>query len=318
MKDELLRIENLSAAYGSGPVLAGLSFSIGRGEIFCLAGESGCGKSTLLKALMGIEPALTLTGGRIELDGADLTALPPKAAAALRRDKLGMIFQDPGASFDPLRTYRAQFRDALRGRGLYRKERFEAEAGGVFARLGLEDAPRLLASRPFELSGGMKQRMAIALALLSGCSLLLADEPTAALDAAIRLQAAQELKALRETGLSLLVVTHDLGLAHYLADRVGVVYAGRLVELGEAEAVFTRPLHPYTKSLLAALPSLGGELPKGLEGRPPAGPAPLGCELAPRCLQATPACAERCYALQEIEPGHYSACCGTMSVKCEV
>ena len=253
----LLQVSGLCAGYSRGDVLRDVSFTLRKGEILCVVGESGCGKSTLLKALMGVDDAVHITGGTVTLEGRELTALSRRERQRLCRDRMGMIFQNPGASFDPIRTYGAQFRDTLKGHGKFRKERFAADAAAAFDRLGLTDSGRILASRPYELSGGMNQRAAMALALLLEQRILLSDEPTSALDAAVRLQAARELKKLsREDGIAQIVVTHDLTLARFLSDSIAVLHGGRFVEYGDTETVLHAPGHPYTKELLQAVPRL--------------------------------------------------------------
>lgn len=253
----LLQVSGLCAGYSRGDVLRDVSFTLRKGEILCVVGESGCGKSTLLKALMGADDAVHITGGTVTLEGRELTALSRRERQRLCRERMGMIFQTPGASFDPIRTYGAQFRDTLKGHGKFRKERFAADAAAAFDRLGLTDSGRILASRPYELSGGMNQRAAMALALLLEQRILLSDEPTSALDAAVRLQAARELKKLsREDGIAQIVVTHDLALARFLSDGIAVLYEGRFVEYGDTETVLHAPGHPYTKKLLQAVPRL--------------------------------------------------------------
>ena len=253
----LLQVSGLCAGYGRGDVLRDVSFTLRKGDILCVVGESGCGKSTLLKALMGADDAVHITGGTVTLEGRELTALSRRERQRLCRDRMGMIFQNPGASFDPIRTYGAQFRDTLKGHGKFRRERFAADAAAVFDRLGLADSGRILASRPYELSGGMNQRAAMALALLLEQRILLSDEPTSALDAAVRLQAARELKKLsREDGIAQIVVTHDLTLARFLSDSIAVLHGGRFVEYGDTETVLHAPGHPYTKELLQAVPRL--------------------------------------------------------------
>ena len=261
----LLQVSGLCAGYGRGDVLRDISFTLRKGDILCVVGESGCGKSTLLKALMGADDAVHITGGTVTLEGRELTALSRRERQRLCHDRMGMIFQNPGASFDPIRTYGAQFRDTLKGHGKFRRERFAADAAAVFDRLGLADSGRILASRPYELSGGMNQRAAMALALLLEQDILLADEPTSALDAVMQLQAARQLKQLSRTeGIAQLVVTHDLALAQFLADRIAVLYEGRFVEYGDTDAVLHAPSHPYTQRLLRAMPRLNRDAGGGL------------------------------------------------------
>lgn len=259
----ILTLDRLSAGYGTGDVISEISFSLRRGEILCIAGQSGCGKSTLLRAITGVFDLPEITGGSVTLDGTVLTGLPKKQRRELSTRSMGLIFQNPGAAFNPIRSYEKQFREALSGCGKYDKSTFHADAEEVFSRLGLDDAERLLGSCPYEMSGGMNQRIAIALTMLMGQRLLLADEPTSALDAGIRRQVADEIKLLRdENGVSVIAVTHDLALARYIADRVAIMLGGRIVELGGSEDVITAPEHPYTRALIGAAARLGGSLPE--------------------------------------------------------
>jgi len=310
MSDVLLNISGLTVGYGAHNAVADVSFALHRGEILCLVGESGCGKSTLLRALLGVTPKLAIRAGTLTLDGTELTAMPDKARRALTTARMGMVFQSPGASFMPIRTYRAQFIETLKCHGKYDAAAFDDQAAEVLGRLNLPDAKRVLDSCPFELSGGMNQRVALALALLLGQELLLADEPTSALDATVGLQVAEEFKRLRdEQGITILMVTHSLALARHLADRIGVMYSGRLVELADARELLARPSHPYTLALLSAVPTLSGAMPTPLPGQPPMhGPAAVGCEFAPRCAYAGEGCAAAQYALQALAPDHFVAC----------
>ncbi len=310
MRDVILELNGLSAGYGGEPAVADVSLALTRGEILCVVGESGCGKSTLLKAVMGFTPGLRILAGRIVLAGEDLSVLSERARRAKCAGQIGMVFQDPGSAFNPIRSYRRQFAETLRSRGLYEASAFEAKAAEALGKLGLEEHRRILASCPYEMSGGMNQRIALALTLLLGQELLLADEPTSALDATVQLQVARELLRLRdEDGVSQIVVTHNLALAEFLGDRIAVMYGGRLAELGPARAVAADPRHPYTRSLLAAVPSLAGRLPEPLPGQPPReAPFAAGCEFAARCPMASGACREAPYALREVSPGHFTAC----------
>ena len=309
-EDSILEINGLSAGYGSVPALADVSLALGRGEILCVVGESGCGKSTLLKAILGTEPGLRILGGTIALGGTELTSLPEKQRRKLCAARIGMVYQDPGGAFNPIRSYRKQFIETLRSRGLYDASAFEGQAAEALEKLGLTDHRRILASCPYELSGGMNQRVALALTLLLRQELLLADEPTSALDATVQLQVAKELLRLREvSSLSQIIVTHNLALAEFLGDRIAVLYGGRLAELGPAKGVAAAPRHPYTRSLMAAIPSLDGRMPAPLPGQPPlGGPFAAGCEFADRCPLAGARCGEAQYALREVSPGHFTAC----------
>ncbi|MDY4143202.1 MAG: ABC transporter ATP-binding protein [Oscillospiraceae bacterium] len=261
----ILSLEGLCAGYGSGDVISDMSFSLGRGESLCIVGQSGCGKSTLLKAVLGIFDLPKITGGDIVFDSQRLSELPPKRRAELVSSGMGLIFQTPGAAFNPIRSYKKQFIETLKSHGKYDKNTFLPSVRDVFARLGLEEHERILASCPYEMSGGMNQRIALALVMLMQQELLLADEPTSALDAATRRTVADELISMRTDGLSQLIVTHDLALAAYIADRIAVMHRGKIVELAPARELLDAPLHSYTKALLKTAPRLGGELPAAAE-----------------------------------------------------
>ena len=306
----ILTVKGLSAGYGAGRMVADVSFALRDGEILCLVGESGCGKSTLLKAIMGVTPGLQVLSGGIELEGQDLLALPQKERQRICVNKFGLVSQSPGASFNPIRCYRKQFTETLKSHGKYDKSTFDGLVETAFDKMGLTDRQRILACCPYEMSGGMNQRIALSLALLLEQDILLADEPTSALDATIQLQVAQELLRLRDvSGMAQIIVTHNLALAEFLADRIGVMYAGRLVELGTPKQVLGDPRHPYTRALIAAIPTLRGRMPTPLPGAPlPDGSFEIGCEFAPRCPCAAGVCRGTAYALVDAGGGHLSAC----------
>ncbi len=306
----ILTVENLSAGYGAGRMVADAAFSLNAGEILCLVGESGCGKSTLLKAIMGTTPGLQILSGEIILEGQRLLDLPQKERNRICVNKFGLVSQSPGASFNPIRSYRRQFTETLKSHGKYDRSTFNGLVEAAFLKLGLKDWQRILACCPYEMSGGMNQRIALALALLLEQDILLADEPTSALDATIQLQVAQELKRLRDvSGMAQIIVTHNLALAEFLSDRIGVMYAGRLVEMGTPKQVLSEPRHPYTRALIAAIPSLNGCMPTGLPGAPPlSGPSETGCEFAPRCPVCETGCGEKCRTLFDTGDGHLTAC----------
>ena len=266
MNDNIvLSLEGLCAGYGNGDVISDISFSLARGEALFVVGQSGCGKSTLLKAVLGIFDLPKITGGDIVFGSQRLSELSPKQRARLTSSGVGLIFQTPGAAFNPIRSYKKQFIETLKSHGKYDKSAFLPSVRDVFARLGLEEYERILASCPYEMSGGMNQRIALALVMLMQQSLLLADEPTSALDAATRRTVADELRSLRSNGLSQLIVTHDLALAAYISDRIAVMHRGTIVELAPGRELLDAPLHPYTRSLLKTAPRLGGELPAAAE-----------------------------------------------------
>ena len=306
----ILTVTDLSAGYGAGRMVADASFTLSPGEILCLVGESGCGKSTLLKAIMGTTPGLQVLSGEIVLEGQSLLTLPAKERQRICTDRFGLVSQSPGASFNPIRTYRKQFIETLKSHGKYDKAAFDGQVAEAFGKMGLNDWQRILACCPYEMSGGMNQRIALALALLLEQDILLADEPTSALDATIQLQVAEELLRLRRvSGMAQIIVTHNLALAEFLADRIGVMYAGRLVETGTPKQVLGDPRHAYTRALIAAIPTLDGKLPVGLAGAPPlSGPSDAGCEFGERCPVRDGSCRENHYALVDIGGGHLTAC----------
>jgi len=310
MREAVLTVTELCAGYSDKPMVSDVSFTLGKGEIFCVVGESGCGESTLLKAILGTTPGLRVLSGSIKLGDTELTDLPPAARQRLCTDKMGMVFQNPGSSFNPIRSYKKQFIETLKSHGVYRSDTFLPQVEEAFGKLGLEDVGRILNSCPYEMSGGMNQRIAMAITLILGQEILLADEPTSALDATIQMQMARELRHLRDvSGISQIIVTHNLALAEFLGDRIAVMYSGRVAELGDASEVIHRPLHPYTKSLIAAIPSLDGRMPAGLPGSPPmTGPAERGCEFSPRCPRAGETCTGLAYSLSDVGNGHCVSC----------
>ena len=310
MTEPILKVTGLSAGYGEHAAVSDASFALNAGEILCLVGESGCGKSTLLKALMGATPGLKVMSGEIILEGISLLELPRKERQRLCCSKFGLVSQSPGASFNPIRSYRKQFIETLVSHGKYDRKTFHDMVARAFAKLSLDDWERILACCPYEMSGGMNQRIALALALLLEQDILLSDEPTSALDATVQLQVAEELKRLRAvSGIAQIIVTHNVALAQFLADRIGVMYAGRLVELGTPQQVLSDPRHPYTRALIAAIPTLAGAMPTGLPGQPPLnGPADRGCEFRPRCPECSGGCGEKQYVLTDVGGGHLTAC----------
>jgi len=280
------------------------------GEVMALVGESGCGKSVTAQAVMRLlPPAISQVGGRILLDGADLSALPERRLRELRGRKLSMIFQEPQAALDPLSTVGAQIAEALR----QPLGRVRAEVRHMLAEVGISDPDRRIDQHPFELSGGMCQRVMIATALIGHPAVLLADEPTTALDVTIQAQILDLLRRLAaERGTAVVLITHDMGVVADIADRVAVMYAGRIAEAGPAAAIFARPLHPYTSLLLASIPRLS-DAPKSplavIEGRVPT-PAEFGpgCRFATRCPLADARCRAEAPPLQAREPVHLAAC----------
>lgn len=256
--EELLRYNHVDISYLGQPVIRDVSFSLHSGEILGIVGESGSGKSTLIKAAMGLLGSEgRVTGGSIRYQGRNLLELPPKEMRALCGSELGYIFQNAGSSFCPIRTVGAQLYETMKEHEKISRKDFEAQALELLGKLGFADGKRILDSYPFELSGGMQQRIGIAAAMLLNPSVLFADEPTSALDVTIQKQVVEEMLMVRETfGTAIVLVTHNLGVIGAMADRVLVLENGRCVECGSTRQVLSQPCADYTKALLAAVPRL--------------------------------------------------------------
>ena len=297
MSETLLRVADLRVSFdgrdGSVDVLDGVGFEVGRGEIVGLVGETGSGKTMSgLSVLRLVPPPGRIVDGEIEFDGIDLLSLPAARMRALRGARISMIFQDPNASLNPVFSLGAQLDAVLATHtDLGRRDRRARALAGLRA-AHLPDSERLLAAYPHQLSGGMQQRAMIALALAAEPDLLIADEPTTALDVTIQAQILELLRELRETrGLSILLIAHNLAVVGEICDRVVVFYAGRVAEAGPARAVLSDPKHPYTRGLVASLPRSGGAGTPiaAMRGSMPApGEVPPGCAFAPRCPHGEP------------------------------
>src|SRR5262249_48199011 len=273
-----------------------VSMSIGPRQVVALVGESGSGKSlTALSILRLLPDVAKIVSGRGSLKDVDLTAVSDAGLAAVRGSDVAVIFQEPIASLNPLMHVGAQVEETLRLHRSVSADAARREAIAMMAKVGIPDAPRRAAQFPFELSGGMCQRIMIAAALICRPALLIADEPTTALDVTIQAQILELMRTLRdEAGAAILLITHDMGVVADIADQVYVMYAGRIAESGPVQAIFAEPQHPYTRLLLATIPRLEGtrkaEL-KAIEGSvPSAGHWPSGCRFRSRCPLADQVC----------------------------
>jgi len=310
----LLAVENLTLAIRGASVVDRVSFAVGRGEVVAIVGESGCGKSlTALAVMRLLAPAVRLSGGRILFEGRDLAALPEVAMCGVRGRDLAMIFQEPTASLDPLMMVGSQLVEALRIHQAVSTAEARERARAMLAAVGIPDPARRLDQYPFELSGGMCQRVMIALALICGPRLLVADEPTTALDVTIQAEILDLLRSrVAGQGTAVLLITHDMGVVADIADRVVVMYAGRVAEIADAAALYAAPRHPYTAMLLASVPRLEAA-PKGrlatIEGQVPT-PAEFGpgCRYASRCPLAIARCTAEAPPLVADTDGHAAAC----------
>lgn len=256
--EALLQYNHVDISYLGQPVIRDVSFSLHSGEILGIVGESGSGKSTLIKAAMGLLGCEgQVTRGDIWFKGKNLPELPPKELRKLCGPELGYIFQSSGSAFCPIRTVGAQLFETMRAHGKITKANFEVQALELLSKLGFDSGKRILESYPFELSGGMQQRVGIAAAMLLNPSVLFADEPTSALDVTIQKQVVEEMLMVRKTfGTAIVLVTHNLGVIGAMTDRVLVLENGRCVECGSTRQVLSQPRADYTKALLAAVPRL--------------------------------------------------------------
>ncbi len=309
----VLAIDDLVVEIGGNRIVDGVSLSVDAGRIRAIVGESGCGKSLTALSVLGLLPrAAKIAGGSIRLNARELTGLDESDLARVRGNEAAIIFQEPIASLNPLMRVGAQVAEALvLHRGLTMPAARE-QAIEMMARVGIPDPARRAMQYPFELSGGMCQRIMIAAALICRPSLLIADEPTTALDVTIQAQILDLMRSLRrEVDAAIVLITHDMGVVADLADDVCVMYGGRIVESGPVDAIFAAPRHPYTRLLLATIPKLAGERKtalKTIEGMvPSAGAWPEGCRFRTRCPLADGDCA-RVPPLTSIAPGHDAAC----------
>jgi len=318
----LLRVQDLKTHFHTrdGVVRAvdGVSFDVMPGETLAIVGESGCGKSVTAMSILRLlpMPPARIAGGRIEFEGRNLLELSEPEMRKVRGNAISMIFQEPMTSLNPVLTIGRQISEALvLHRGMTEKAAL-VRAAEMLRKVRIPEAERRLAQYPHELSGGMRQRVMIAMALACGPRLLIADEPTTALDVTIQAQILELMHELRdETGASVILITHDLGVVAEIAHRVVVMYAGRKVEEAPIGELFAAPRHPYTRGLLGSMPHLGdsvnetGKRLVEIPGMVPSlkDPAP-GCLFAPRCTNATERCSREVPPLELHAPGHWAAC----------
>jgi oligopeptide/dipeptide ABC transporter ATP-binding protein len=313
-------VEAIETGIGdAGPaILTDISLTIAAGEVLCVVGESGSGKSMLALSVMGLlPPPIRIRSGAIRLDGEDLAQLSPGVLRAKRGGAVAMIFQEPMTSLNPVMRVGQQIAEVLRWHRNLTGAGARTEVVKLLRRVEIPSPEERADSYPHELSGGMRQRVMIAMALAGEPRLLIADEPTTALDVTIQAQILELVRDLQaERGMGVMLITHDLGVVAEMADRVAVMYAGLVVETGSASAIFDAPAHPYTRGLMASRPSLQGEQARlaTIEGQVPGvGRFPQGCRFAPRCPLALPECADE-PPFVEIAPGHRAACIRALEI----
>lgn len=312
----------LRSTDGYTSVIRGIDLEIGRGEIVGLVGESGSGKSVTARALLRLLPRDARVGGRVMFDGADVLRLTGRQLREFRLHRSGMILQDPRAAIDPLFTIESFLVEGLRRSERTNRSAAKDVALAALGDTGIRDPRRVMASRPAELSGGMLQRVMIASVLAKRPDLLVADEPTTALDVTIQAEVVALIKDLcRERDIAVLFITHDLALASALCERIMVIYAGRVVESQIASALFTEPLHPYTLGLIRARPRLDVRLGHldAIPGRPPdPSSVPPGCAFHPRCRFAAGECREHLPGLVAVGDSGMSACMRIDEIKTDL
>ncbi len=294
----VLSVEDLRVTYstkgGDVPAVRGVNFAIEKGEVLGLAGESGCGKSTIAGAILRLLSAQTKIEGKLELDGKDILSLTPGKLRAVRWTGASIVFQGALHALNPVQKIGDQIAEAITVHGMATEKEAIVRAGALLEQVGLP--PRRIDDYPHELSGGQKQRVMIAMALACSPALIIADEPTTALDVMVQAQVLQLLRSLQhDLGLAMLFITHDLSVLVEVSDRLAIMYAGKIVEEGRADAVFHSPQHPYTKALADAFPAIGDARfrhnPAGLGGDPPDPQhIPDGCPFNPRCPRKIDIC----------------------------
>ena len=314
----LLAVSDLRTSFhtrnGICRAVAGVSFAIERGETLGIVGESGSGKSVTCYSIMGLipQPPGRIESGTAWFDGTDLLHCSPAASRAIRGRRIAMIFQDPMTSLNPYLRISDQLIEPLRIHESITQAAARRRALAVLESVGINDASQRIDLYPHEFSGGMRQRVMIAMALITKPELLIADEPTTALDVTVQAQILELIKKMqRELGMAVIFITHDLGVVSGLCDRVQVMYAGGIVESADTRSLFYSPQHPYTRALQRSIPALqakGTEL-YTITGLPPdLSQPPPGCPFAPRCEYVTPACTATRPGLQPSAPGHTHAC----------
>jgi peptide/nickel transport system ATP-binding protein len=314
----LLEVKGLrthfAAERGEVRAVDGVDLRLERGRTLGIVGESGCGKSVTALSIMGLvpQPPGRIAGGEILLDGADLLKLPPARLRDLRGDKLAMIFQEPMTSLNPAFRVGDQIAEALLRHRKMSKKESENQAVQMLRRVRIPSPERRAREYPHQLSGGMRQRVMIAMALACNPQLLIADEPTTALDVTIQAQILELMRALRaELGTAIILITHDLGVIAELADEVMVMYAGKVVERCDVRRLFAEPQHPYTIGLLGSIPRLHLEQKRlsAIEGMvPDAAAFPEGCRFHPRCPFAVERCRKEVPELRPVSENHFVAC----------
>ena len=313
----LLEVKDLNLEFktsrGILKALNGISFDVQRGEVFGIVGESGCGKTVTGLSVLNLLPrSASITNGTISFDGLNLSNLPASEMEQVRGGKIAMIFQDPSSSLNPVFTIGEQMKRVIRQHTDLKDKLADTRATEMLEAVGLPDIRRVMKSYPHQLSGGQQQRVMIAMALSCRPQLLIADEPTTALDVTIQAQILKLLRDLQKRfDISVILITHNLGVVAQTCDRLAVLYAGRVAEIGTTKDIFTNPQHPYTRGLMNAIPKPGsrGKKMEAIPGAVPSNPgAVIGCPFADRCQFVFERCRQETPPLIDVSDGHQSAC----------
>ncbi len=324
MDEQLLKVENLSVSFqGDEEIIRAVnnvSFSINKGESVGLVGESGAGKSVTALSIPRLVPSppSTIDSGSIDFNGQDLVKISPKEMRKLRGSSIGVVFQDPSTALSPLHRVGNQMVETIRMHRKISKKEAWAISEDWLVKVKIPAPAERMFSYPFELSGGMQQRIMIAMALMQSPELIIADEPTTALDVTIQAQVFELIKEMKKTDTSMLLITHDMGVVWEMCDRVIVMYASQIVEEGSLNDIFTNAVHPYTKGLLSSIPVLGGGRGEKLQSIPGQVPSaadyPKGCHFEERCSFSLEKCILEKPGSVEVSPGHTVSCFLTETV----
>ena len=308
----MLKIDNITVQYGNNkPTIEDFNLEISSGEIVAIVGESGSGKTTVIRSVLGLLPGQgKVTKGDIVFEGDSLLKYTDKQWNQCRGTKMSMIFQDCGSMINPNRRIGSQFVEYIRVHENMPKDKAKEKAIEMLDRMRLPQAKDIMRKYPFQLSGGQRQRVGIAMAMTFQPKLLIADEPTSALDVTVQAQVVKELLKLRQKlNTSIILVTHNIGVASYMAHNIGVMYGGRIIEYGESEELINNPKHPYTKMLINSVPVINGNIPNGIEGSlPNFQEIKEGCVFLDRCKYASRECKIKVPSAKYWGKSHWSSC----------
>ena len=308
----MLKIDNITVQYGNNkPTIEDFNLEISSGEIVAIVGESGSGKTTVIRSVLGLLPGQgKVTKGDIVFEGDSLLKYTDKQWNQCRGTKMSMIFQDCGSMINPNRRIGSQFVEYIRVHENMPKDKAKEKAIEMLDRMRLPQAKDIMRKYPFQLSGGQRQRVGIAMAMTFKPKLLIADEPTSALDVTVQAQVVKELLKLRQKlNTSIILVTHNIGVASYMSDNIGVMYGGRIIEYGESEELINNPKHPYTKILINSVPVINGNIPNGIEGSlPNFQDIKEGCVFLDRCKYASRECKIKVPSAKYWGKSHWSSC----------